>query len=785
MRVLLRQHRPSPSLRTIDFVQLILLFLATVTTTTTIAVAAETADPLAAADDNDNDDGYQLTVAMPPIVLNIIAMDDDTDMAEFSTQLTLAMETHLEATLPETLAPSNIMSAADFRHVSLTGNVERVELGKEEEGEPPVVPTFTQIDTQEVIPEDTPLSLIQANLRGFAQFSFASLKAQEMAADRTTQVATSVELATMESLEGAEYDQLLALIGEDPLLTIAVKVQITVAGEVLNESNVPNDEDQAQLEGDSDNDEKGGFMRIMSSVGILVMMVMMLITLYRFIHNKREEHLKKQKQGKRSWKRPKSDHSESSYSQQSQSQRTSSAQSDQEAWMDAKAQQLATVQTRPVGSPARKSKRMLKGQQQRGQGGLYAITEEDSMNCSSNFEGSFRREGSYRNQETFLNEFGTREDFRRNDDAYRVDGEYEYDDPSGLLHLQNHPYSDDYVDGSSQSDSIQSNNSNHRYSDSYAGGRDEQSSPSGRLINFYRYNNEFNSPGSSVSVSQRSIGSYRYNGNGDYAPPPAGRQSFRSYRYAGGRDDPRHNSMHSSTSSFVSNGSESQSNDSYRYGGTLRRLASLANNDESFTRQAASRDDSESGSAIDSLNGSYRYNGAESSRRGSGAFNISATTRSSLLRLGSPFQGIRKAEPFHTSDMAMTSSTHDSTHTPSNPISPDNPRKQVRFRSYDSYRENSNRGLDESNSSRISASLRQEDAMRGSPAKPSRRYFEEELPIEDESIQLFGDLPSDKELEYAAVYEMELGEELSIAFEDIDLSGKRSFEPTPVNSSFV
>lgn len=80
--------------------------------------------------------------------------------------------------------------------------------------------------------------------------------------------------------------------------------------------------------------------------------------------------------------------------------------------------------------------------------------------------------------------------------------------------------------------------------------------------------------------------------------------------------------------------------------------------------------------------------------------------------------------------------------------------------------------------------------MRGSPYKSRRSHYEDELPVEDESIQLFGDLPSDKELEYAAAYEMELEaaeqeQELSMDFEDIDLSGKRSFEPTPVNSSIV
>ena len=307
-----------------------------------------------------------LSIAVPDLDIKLIVIDEDIDMTEFDAQLTTMVESHLDVFMFLTgqLKPSAAaVHTKSFVGVALNSTVKRTLLGKQGDEE-----------------TGLPVSLIQSDFRGYAEFTFATNGEKAAAAGLSSELETLTKDSMKECFRGKPYDRLVQRIAEHPLLSLIVKIQVLIDNEVIVEGNVADILDPDNEEDDS--------LSIVAVVAILLLCLMatavvLLIIVMRKMQLETERNTRKKK-----WRRSRRENSESDYSwERDQSWRPPKEEEDGDKWMDEMTKKITSIPIRTISKPRNPKKRPLKprpAERERQSADLSCIDEDVSGMDDSN-----------------------------------------------------------------------------------------------------------------------------------------------------------------------------------------------------------------------------------------------------------------------------------------------------------------------------------------------------------------------------------------------------------------
>ena len=78
---------------------------------------------------NEQKTGFE--VSLPEFLIKLFIVDEDVDLGAFGNQLTATVESHLNSSLPSTIAPSSEVQMDAFNTISVEGVIKRTLLGKQ------------------------------------------------------------------------------------------------------------------------------------------------------------------------------------------------------------------------------------------------------------------------------------------------------------------------------------------------------------------------------------------------------------------------------------------------------------------------------------------------------------------------------------------------------------------------------------------------------------------------------------------------------------------------------
>ena len=270
-----------------------------------------------------------LTLPLPDFVAKLIVVDDDLDLNEFQTFFTNAVQSHLQAYIPNAIPHNGNLRSGRPESIQLKTSITRNFLGS--------------VDSAGV-----PVSMFRVDFTdGSADIVFADSDDKVLAEVRKNLAISDLRVAFEVSMMGEPFQALLRRIGANTVLDAAVKLQLDLDGDMLSEGNI--------AEATAGPAQPGNKKPVspMTIAAMIIFILMMVTILGTCMLSRRQKRLaaKDKEAKKRKWKKSSESRREARLKREESLKKT-----DPDQWMDKMAEKMTSIPVRNIGSTSKSSK---------------------------------------------------------------------------------------------------------------------------------------------------------------------------------------------------------------------------------------------------------------------------------------------------------------------------------------------------------------------------------------------------------------------------------------------